>query len=80
LPSRSSRLAQVFHSASFPDSKTSLTSFSLGHGLLISPYLSRFGLDIFHVSVCQRTILLSFFVEGAGFEPALFYTQPTFPL
>ena len=38
------------------DGETTLTSFSSGHRLLVSPRLSRLGVDIFLVPISQRTI------------------------
>ena len=74
LPSRSSRLAQVFHSATFPDGKTSLTSFGKRSWIVsLSLAYPASGWIFFCVSVCQRTTLLSFLEGGAGFEPAMSY-------
>jgi hypothetical protein len=85
LTSRSSRLAQVFNSASFPDGKTSLTSFSKRSwivSLSLTYPASGWVFLLFH-NVKERSpfILL---VQGLGIEPsahlryhlALFF-QPT---
>lgn len=54
LPSRSSRLAQVFHSASFLDGKTSLTSFSQRSWIVsLSLAYPASGWVIFYVPICQ---------------------------